>query len=381
MIKLYDEDSYIKSFSAVVEKCEKARDGYKILLDRTAFFPTAGGQACDTGTIDACTVSDVIEENGLIYHVMHEQIPVGKKVEGKIDWNVRFRKMQHHTAEHIVSGLVHSIFGFENTGFHLSEHEVTMDIGGILTEEELSDIEKRANEAVWENRAVRAYYPDRAELSEISYRSKLELTENVRIVTIDEIDICACCAPHVKRTGEIGLIKLSGLMRHRGGVRLSLICGPDALADYNEKAQSVYNISKLLSAKQREIFTAVGRVTAELDEFKQRTAAYERKIAEMRAERICETDKCVCIFDNESDGESMRLFANAGKKKCKIFAVFSGDDRKGYSFTAASDRVELRGILKGMNTLLCAKGGGTDDMIRGFAKAARCDIEKFFEEI
>lgn len=381
MIKLYDEDSYIKKFLAKVEECEKTDAGYKILLDRTAFFPTAGGQMCDTGKINGYEVSDVIEENGRIYHIVCKEIPNGSEIFGEIDWQVRFRKMQHHTAEHIVSGIVHSMFGYENTGFHLSEREVTMDFGGILSEDELLEVERKANAAIWDNRTVSAYYPGDEELAATEYRSKLELSENVRLVKIDGIDVCACCAPHVKKTGEIGVIKLTGLMRHRGGVRLNLICGPDALADYEEKAESAYNISKLLSAKQCEIFEAVKRVCGELAEEKQKIAAYERKLAEMRAERFLKTDENICAFEKELESEAMRLFANEGKKRCKIFAVFSGNDQTGYSFCATSEKVKLREYAVRISAELSGKCGGTNDMLRGFLKAEKTRIEKFFREI
>lgn len=380
MIKLYDQDAYIRSFTAKVLSCEKAENGYKILLDRTAFFPTAGGQEFDPGTINGCPVLDVFEENKNIYHVLETPVNTGAEVTGEIVWDVRFRKMQHHTAEHIVSGIVHSLFGFENTGFHLSDSEATVDYGGVLSPEELLLVEKKANEAVWQNLAVTAVYPPQEELSSISYRSKLELTEDVRIVTIDGIDVCACCAPHVKRTGEIGVIKLSGLMHHRGGVRLSLICGDNALADYEEKAESALKISNLLSAKQSEIFEATSRVLAELSEKKQKIAALSKQLALTKAALISETDGNICVFEKDFDTDSLRILANEGKKKCNgIFAAFSGDDICGYSFIMASANVNLRNAAKDITSALSGRGGGSEDMIQGFAKASRTEIEDFFE--
>lgn len=379
MIKLYDQDAYIRKFTATVTSCEKVDSGYRILLDRTAFFPTAGGQEHDTGTINGYPVLDVFEENKNIYHLLESPICVGDEVTGEILWDVRFRKMQHHTAEHIVSGIVHSLFGFENTGFHLSDTEATVDYGGVLSWDELLLVEKKANEAVWQNLTVTAVYPPENELSSIPYRSKLELTEDVRIVTICGIDICACCAPHLKQTGEIGVIKLGGLMHHRGGVRLSLICGDNALADYEEKADSALKISNLLSAKQSEIFDATSRVFQELGEKKQKIAALSKQIALLKADKIFKTEKNICAFENDFDTDSMRILANEGKKKCNIFAVMSGDDHIGYNFILASERVDLRVRAKEITSALSGRGGGSCDMIQGHFSAKKAEIEEFFQ--
>ncbi len=321
MIKLYDENSYTSEFSARVTSCEECSEGYRIQLDRTAFFPTAGGQECDTGTLDGKEVLRVEIENDIIYHILKTPLAAGDEVLGKIDWQVRFRKMQHHSAEHIVSGLAHSLFGLENVGFHLSDKEVTIDYSGPMSEEELLLLERKANEAVHKNIKIIAEYPPEDMLCKIPYRSKLDLTENVRLVTIDGIDICACCAPHVKHTGEIGLIKLKDLMRHRGGVRLKMICGMDALFDYEGKLENVVRISVLLSAKQEETADSVERLLKELAEQKQKTAALSKQLAAAKAAQIAETDGCICVFENDFDTDSLRLLANEGKKFCRCLVV------------------------------------------------------------
>lgn len=380
MIKLYDQDAYMRSFTAKVLSCERVENGYKILLDRTVFFPTAGGQAFDPGAINGFPVLDVFEENKNIYHILEAPVNVNDEAYGEIVWDIRFRKMQHHTAEHIVSGIVHSLFGFENTGFHLSDCEATVDYGGVLSPEELLTVEKKANEAVWQNLAVTAVYPPPEELSAISYRSKLVLTEDVRIVTVDGIDACACCAPHVKRTGEIGVIKLMGLMHHRGGVRLSLICGDSALYDYEEKAENALKISKLLSARQSEIFDATSRVLTELSEKKQKISTLSKQLALTKAALIPETTGNICIFEKDFDTDSLRILANEGKKKCGgIFAAFSGDDSCGYSFIMTSAGVNLRDVAKDITSAVSGRGGGSASMLQGFAKATKSEIEQFFE--
>ena len=211
-VKLFYQDSHLKEFEAQVVSSRECGDCFETELDRTAFFPEGGGQYADTGTIGGVRVLDVQEKDGRVLHITDAPLIPGEKVTGRIDWAERFMKMQQHTGEHIVSGLVHARFGYNNVGFHLGREDCTMDFDGEITPEELREIEKKANRAVWENLEVQVLYPSEEELAEIDYRSKIEIEGKVRIVVIPGYDVCACCAPHVKRTGEIGLIKLTGVV-------------------------------------------------------------------------------------------------------------------------------------------------------------------------
>ena len=224
--KLFYEDSHMITFLATVIACEKAGDYYEAVLTRTAFFPEGGGQYADTGRIDGVEVVDVQERQGLIYHKLSEPLELGKEVEGTIDWEERFSKMQQHSGEHIVSGLVHRTYGYDNVGFHMGKDAVTMDFNGVLTREQLKEIEKKANEAVVKNIDIQVLYPTKEQLEKIEYRSKIEIDGQVRIVEVPGYDTCACCAPHVKKTGEIGIIKLVGVQNYKGGVRVSTLWFP-----------------------------------------------------------------------------------------------------------------------------------------------------------
>ncbi len=379
MIKLYDEDSYINEFSARVISCEKTEEGYAVVLDRTAFFPTAGGQDCDTGALNGEKVLKVEIKNDTVFHIMEKPMDIDKEVFGKIEWKARLRKMQHHSAEHIVSGLAHTLLGAQNVGFHLSDKEVTIDYDKVLSASDVEKLENAANEAVRANIEIKAVYPEDDELSKIEYRSKLELTESVRIVTISGIDVCACCAPHVKMTGEIGVIKLKDLMHHRGGVRLKMICGQDALSDYQEKAENALRISNLLSAKQEEIADSVERVFAEITELKQKNASLSKKLATVKADSILLQDGNVCIFEDDLDTDGLRHLANEGKKKCNIFAVLSGNENSGYNYIIASEKVNLREFVKDANKELSGRGGGREDMVQGCFGATKNEILKYFE--
>lgn len=186
-------------------------------------------------------------------------------MEGELDWPLRFRRMQCHSGEHIISGLAHSLYGCTNVGFHLGENEVILDFDKELTAEQLEQLETLANQIVAENRPITAEYPDPEVLKTLDYRSKLDLTENVRIVTVEHCDVCACCAPHVSRTGEIGVIKLLDAMRHRGGIRIWMAAGSMALEDYRVKQKNVAAISAALSVKQPEAAQGVERLLKERD--------------------------------------------------------------------------------------------------------------------
>src|SRR5699024_8742548 len=237
-----------------VLSCRERNGGYQAVLTRTAFFPEGGGQSADTGFLytkegEEIRVTDVHEKDGVVYHHISQPVQEGTEVRGKLDFQERFSKMQQHTGEHILSGLVNRHFGYRNVGFHLGTQEVTMDYNGVLTEEDLRQIEYEANEAVAENIPVKVLYPSKEELKNIIYRSKIEIEGQIRIVQIPGYDSCACCAPHVKETGSVGLIKIVGAVHYKCGMRVSILCGFRALEDYRMKERNVAEISNLLSAK------------------------------------------------------------------------------------------------------------------------------------
>ena len=262
--RLFDEDATNTTFTARVLECSPCDGRYAVVLDRTVFFPEGGGQAADTGVFsflkETVRVLDVQEENGVITHYCDGSMPVWQEVTGTIDWDQRFARMQAHTGEHIVSGLVHSLYGLDNIGFHLGDDDVTCDYNGDLTDEQLREVERRANAAVVADLPIEVSFPDAATLETLDYRSKLDLTSNVRIVTIPGVDVCACCAPHLDRTGKVGLIKIVGSEKAHGGTRLHLRSGFQALADYQEKQENILRIIDLTSARQFETADAVEKL-------------------------------------------------------------------------------------------------------------------------
>ena len=388
--QLYYQDSYIKDFEAVVLSCIPNGNHFEAVLDRTAFFPEGGGQCADTGVLHIenrkIKVFDVQERNGEIIHFIDEEILPGQTVIGELEFQERFSKMQQHTGEHIISGIVHRRFGYENVGFHLGKEEVTMDYDGPLTPEELRSIEYEANQVVAENREIRAYFPGTEELEKIPYRSKKELQGKIRIVEIQDCDICACCAPHVQTTGNVGLIKITNAIRYKGGMRLWIACGMRALEDYNQKEASVVQISNMLSAKQQEVTEAVKRLTEEIQQLKEKAAKMQEKLVmgylESETEALKENPNAnLLLFEKELDAVAMRNFVNAGMELTKgVCGVFIGDEKQGFRYVLGSSG-DIREIGKKLNAAFQGKGGGKPPMIQGSLVGEEKKIREFLDEI
>lgn len=375
--KLYYQDSHRSTFEAEVLFCEPWKDGYRIVLDQTVFFPEGGGQYADPGFLDDIEVIDVHEKDGVIYHYTKEPMEPGRRVAGRILWNVRFERMQQHTGEHIVSGLVHQKFGYDNVGFHLGEDYCTMDFNGPITQEELKEIEMEANRAVFQNLDVILSFPSEEERSKMEYRSKIELTGPVQIITIPGYDVCACCAPHMKKTGEIGLIKLVHMDHYKGGERITMLAGIRALCDYEEKEKNIKEISAMLCAKEKETAQAVARLKEEHKEQKDRLERLQQKLLKVQAEEIDITEDMTLVFDAHLSGngprELMNLLLERGAKICLVFA---GDDTSGYRYVIGSRMEDVRPVGKMLNEAFHGRGGGKPEMVQGSLSGTEEEIRK-----
>ncbi len=379
--KLYYKDSELRCFEAAVLSCEKNKDIFSVVLDKTAFFPEGGGQPSDTGKIGDASVFDVQEENGKIIHYCKEPLNVGESYRCAVDWERRFTLMQNHSGEHIVSGIVHSLFGLDNVGFHIGESDVTVDFNGELSKEQLNEVEKRANKAVWENIPFETFFPTEDELKSLDYRSKLDLKDNVRLVKIGDIDLCACCAPHVKRSGEIGIIKLLDFTRHRGGVRVTMRSGEWALSDYSEKYEAVHGISNLLSVKHGEALSAVNRLSESFGAAKRELYDFKMRLVKANFEECIGKNNPIVFISAVYDGDMLKEFAdccvNGGAFLC---AAFSGSDKSGYSYAVLSRTVDMKSFAGEMNMALNGRGGGRDGMIQGRVSAKKEEIIEFFNK-
>lgn len=381
--KLFYEDSHRTECVGKVLVCEEKKDHYEIALDQTVFFPEGGGQYADTGVLGEAKVLDVHEKQGVIYHWCDRPIEVGSTVVGRIQWEERFEKMQQHSGEHIVSGLVHEKFGYSNVGFHLGGDYCTMDFDGPITKDELKEIERLANEAVYQNLKIEVSYPSKEELKNMEYRSKIEIDGQVRIVTIPEYDVCACCAPHVKDTGEIGMIKLVNMINYKGGERITMLCGRRALRDYDAKDENVKEISALLCAKELETAEAVRHLKEEQESLKGKYHSLKQKLLQYRAQEISveeggKTVAFACDLTGNEPRELMNLLLDKGAKICGVFA---GTDDEGYRYVIGSRTEDVRPIGKVMNEAFEGRGGGKPAMVQGTLCGKKEEMKEFWETI
>ena len=398
-IRLFDQDSHLYTFTATVLSVTpgKAPDTLDVILDATAFFPEGGGQYSDRGMLENVPVVDVQERHGVIIHTVSatplhlsaDAFQVGSSVTGAVNAGVRFARMQNHSGEHIISGIVHRLYGYRNVGFHLGDRgdtpDVTLDFDGVLNREQLNAIEDEANAIVAACLPITAYYPDSDKLATLSYRSKLDLTEGVRIVRIgtedDVKDTCACCAPHVNNTGEIGIIKLLDFIHYKGGVRIHMLCGSWALNDYRRRYTAVSTMAAAMSVKQEEVTAGFERMQSEINEFKQSLCALRTKLEAQTVAAIIPTPGSLCLFDEGLEANDMRRLLNAAVGKCGLLCgIFSGNDSSGYRYVIGrrDPSIDLKKQIKEINIALSAKGGGSSEMLQGSCTATRAQIEAFF---
>ena len=374
--KLYDNKPYLREFSASVLQCVPAGKNWDVVLDRTAFYPEGGGQPCDLGTLGGAQVLDVQEQDGAIIHTV--TAPLEGTVNGEIDWARRFDLMQQHSGEHIVSGIVHRLFGWENVGFHMGSELITIDFSGPLTQEDLEKVERLANEAVWADRETQVRrYESEAACPE-DYRSKKAIAGPLRLVEFPGADVCACCGTHVARAGEIGLIKLLSLVKFHQGVRVELVCGRRAY-DYVAAAVAQNRaVSGLLSAKPFETAQAVERIAGELEQAKYARVGWEMRWLAARIEGLRNAGD-VLLFEEGLGPDSLRKLCAEGLEVCGgRCAVFSGSDRDGYAYAVGQKDGDLRGFVKDLNAALNGRGGGKPGFAQGRVAARRAEIEEYF---
>ena len=359
--KLYLNDSYIKEFTASVLYCTENGEKYDVILDKTAFFPEGGGQASDKGTLGGAEVLDVQEKGEDVVHTL--SAPISGEVKGQIDWALRFSRMQNHCAEHILSGVIHKMFGYNNVGFHMNDSLITFDVDGPLSAEDIEKVELEANKAVFANAVISVSYPTAEEFDSIDCRSKIELSDGVRLITVDGFDTCACCAPHPSRAGEIGLIKIVNFSAFKGGTRIEMVAGTLALKDYSYLHNASKTIMKQLSAKREEVAEAVAKLGGDLAVAKSEIKALNEKLAE--AALKTETVGNILVgFTGDADFNALRNIANGRIDDAEYIALFA-ETSDGFNYLIASKSGDTRNFAKALNENFSGKGGGKPDCVQG----------------
>lgn len=384
--ELFYRDTYAKEFDAKVISSNKGEKGWEVILDDTAFYPEGGGQEADHGTLKMMSGNDVnvtdVRRNktGEIVHYCDGGLKEGDTVHGSIDWDRRFDHMQNHSGEHIVSGIIHEHYGYGNVGFHMGDM-IMIDVSGPLSWKQLAEVEKEANETIYADLPILVSYPDDKELAQITYRSKKELTGQVRIVNVPGRDICACCGTHVARTGEIGIIKFFSMINYKGGVRIWMASGLKALGIISRRTNQDIELSHMLASDPDNIVDALTKV-------KDESAAKDRRITELVNSRfeleaglLPDKAPLVIRFEEGLSTVETRRFCECLLENDKgiCVAVLSRQNKSWY-YVIGSRTVDVRPAGKALNAKLQGRGGGSAEMIQGTFAAGQSEIENVLKE-
>ena len=409
MNRIYETDSYIKEYKTVVTEAGYDDKGRPfVCLEDTIFFPEEGGQNADTGLLvvegdaagerrvrvldgiisgrNTCSTTAQASEISIRY-IVSEPLEAGENVLCRLDWDKRYDRMQNHSGEHVVSGLMHSRYGVDNVGFHLSDTGfVTLDFNGVLTYEQVIGVEKEANRAIYANMPIRDSYPSKDELKDIEYRSKIDIEGQVRLITIgneaETVDVCACCAPHVLRTGEIGIIKVMSVINWKGGIRVSMLCGRRALEYINTEHDALNDTARMLSTEPVNVPEIVGSRLSEISELRLRLAqAIEAHVLERVGNGEADVTGCLFVSGDFPQGSMKKVYNALTERLDGYVGVFAGDDGEGYRYFAGGRNKDARELGAKLKEALDAKGGGSADMIQGKVTANRTKIEDLLKDI
>ena len=384
-LRLYETNAYRREFDARILSCEPADGHYAVILDQTAFYPEAGGQPADQGMLGDQPVLDVRERPEGLVHFLSEPLAAGSVVNGAIDWNIRFARMQHHSGEHIVSGLVKQRHGLNNVGFHMGSESVTMDFNGVLSDAKLEDIERLANQVIYHNMPVEVVYPVESDLAQLDYRSKKSLEGSIRIVSIPGADLCACCGTHVRYTGEIGIIRLIKAEKYKGGTRVSMLCGLRAWQDARTQAQRVQAIAAGLSTSADTVVQVVERLKEQLIATNKQNQVLKNKVWMHESAHAEPVNGWLIRFEDDLSADDLRQCCQLFGQKTGRAIILSSKDTAGreevpldYRYAMASTDESLRALTQSFHQRFTGKGGGNASLVQGTITGIKHEIEAFF---
>ena len=385
--KYYEHDAYRREAVGHILAAEpdSRTGGGRIALDGTVFYPEGGGQPADRGTLTLAdgtvlTVTDVHEQAGVIWHMV-TSLPAGAvpgaEAAQAIDWAWRFDKMQQHTGEHILSGILHQMFGAENVGFHVGTEVVRMDTSVPISPEGLRQAELAANRIVWQDVPVLVSYPTREELAALVYRSKKEIEGQVRIVTIPGADVCACCGTHVSTTGQVGAIKILSAQSYKGGTRLAVVCGERAHQSIAAAWQDAAAVGTLLSSAPGRLLPAVQNLQTAEAALKQRLAAMQNALSEALAQAAVPGQPAVLHCDG-ADGDGLRRICLAVSARTNALTAVLASGGQGLAYALCLPGGDVRPVCKALNEAFGGRGGGKPGFCQGsLACTDFADVQNF----
>ena len=367
--KLFYAQPPVLEFTARVLACEEDKNGWQVALDRTAFYPEGGGQPADRGLLGGVHVLDVHEKEGVIRHLTDGPLTAGETVEGRVDAARRLDLTQQHSGEHILSGILHSMFGAENVGFHIGKDYLLMDLSVPVDAEGLARAEEAANRIVWQDVETQAVWYEKEQLAALTYRSKKELEGPVRLVTMPGADCCACCGTHVQRTGQVGQIKIIDHIKYKSGTRLQVVCGGRALEHHRLVDGQCRRAGAALSAPVEGLAGAVQRQKEELEAAKFRLTGLENQLFALWA--AAETDENPLVSRPGLSPDGLRRLAAAlsETRPGVCCAVSEKEGGLSYAIACTGEGADLRGLCKAMNAALDGRGGGKPGFVQGSCSA------------
>ena len=378
--KLYYADAFLQEFTANVLECADWKGKPALVLDRTAFYPEGGGQPADHGTINGVAVLDVHEKDGVVFHIVEKPVENVENAICRIDWKRRFDHMQQHSGEHIISGILCEMFHCDNVGFHMGADTVSIDYNTDITWEQAMEAQRRANAVIAADVAAEITYPSPEELAALDYRSKKELTGQVRIVRFPTADCCACCGTHVLRAGQVGLLKILSCQKFREGVRMEILCGNRALEFFDTVYDQNRAVAQALSVKMHATADAVERLQEELNSTRYQAAQLENQLFTQMAQAYAAAGDVV-VFQPPMQPTSVRRLCDAVAKECGgLCAVFAGENSQYNYALGRADGADISSFVKAMNAALNGRGGGRNGFAQGTAAASQAEIEAFFRE-
>ena len=379
-VKLFENNSLLKECTATVTACTEKEGQYLVELDQTVFFPEGGGQLSDKGKINETVVSHVSEKDGHIYHECDKPLEVGAEVKAVLDWKVRLDRMQQHLGEHLLSYACWKLFKANNIGFHMNEDDVFIDLDKELTEEELLKAELYTNEIIWENRPVHISYMDSTEavkLKEKMRKFNSKLTGTLRIVSVEDADICTCCGTHPPFTGMLGSVKVIRHEKHKGGCRVEFVCGSRALADADKKNSTLLAVAQGLSVKPEQVPDALAKLKADLlaqlDDMKSKLLKIEEaQLQELydNAPTTAAGTKILAVPLDGHDAKDIKVFLPKATALEHTICLLVAAKPERISYAAAlgaATEGDCRVLIKLLNEAFGGRGGGKSDCAQGGA--------------